>query len=169
MDNVPAAAKNTERRRAAHVQRRERGRASRSDAQFKKMTFRIRGVTGFAVPASARHEPAGRRCRSRPTPTAIRCRICGPTRRDQSELRAAPIAFRRTPTCASRARRVGTTCRQRELYTGTDIDGCPDHLPVGQRPEVSSASTSPRGRTCGSTAIRSSSRSKGSTLVAGVK
>ena len=65
-------------------------------------------------------------------PTAIRWRICGPTRRRSTRrCRAARTALPRTRTCAFRARRWAPTFRDTAVdYTGTAIDGCPAHLPV---------------------------------------
>ena len=116
------------------------------------MTFRIRARERVAVPAPARHEPAGAR--------AVRDR-----RRRQSAAGSVDergrASIRPCHGGTDGQSRRGANLRIPCTTVGTnDFDGCPAHLPRDQRPEVCRASTSRRGRTCGSTAIRSTSKSR---------
>ncbi len=156
---VPAGAKNT----SAHVVRTfsqaHLDRRARRQASSRSMTFRIPAVNAVAVPAPARHEPAGR--------GAVRNR-----RRRQS---AGGSVHQRRGSQPDAAGRHGWRAGERQpahsvhtvgtnvpatatTYTGTTIDGCPAHLPVVERREVCRRTTSRPGRTCGSTAIRSTSK-----------
>ena len=154
--NVPEGAKNTTARTSAHV------RPGHLEQRARRQAVQGDGVPparldAVAVPAPAWHEPAG--CGAFETdadgnPLAD----CGPTpRRSTRRCRAARTACPRMPTCASLANGWDEHSRHRVTYTGTAIDGCPAHLPV-----VDGRSTRPTtwrpGRTCGSTAIRSSSK-----------
>jgi hypothetical protein len=147
MDNVPAGAKNAS---AAVLRTFSSGswKSFPGDRQFKVMLFRIPAVTSSQY-LRLRGTNCPRRCRTRPTPTAIRCRTWRRMPRWSTRPRPAEAtACLRTPTCAFRARRSGRTTSTGARRT------C--------RPSTArswSPMTSLRGRTCGSTAIRSSSRS----------
>ena len=126
------------------------------------MTFRIRDVNELAVRAPARHATCRPPCRSRPMPTATRWRTSVHQRRgDQPDAagRCGWHAGEREP-----AHSVHDGRHQRSRHRG-DLHGYDDRwLPGapagGQRPEDGRRSTSRPGRTCGSTATRSTSKSR---------
>ena len=120
MDNVPAGAKNTT---AAILRTFNSGTGSGAgDGAVQGDDVPHSARERVAVPASARHEPAGHgavRDRCRRQSAAGLC-----DQRGAREPDASPAAPTASPgeraTCGFRARRVGTT----------DFDGCPAHLPV---------------------------------------
>ena len=97
--------------------------------------FRIPARDGVAVRAPARHQPAAGgavrdRCQRQPA-----AGLWTNTGEIDSKRRTASSS-RPIRCCASRARPSARTCRTTPRCTParSQIDGCPDHLPVGQRP-----------------------------------
>ncbi len=127
---VPAGAKNTSAQRAAHVQLAHLEAYGDTAVQDHGLPPSRRGrARSTCVCAAPTCRP---RCRSKPMPTAIRWRICGPTPRAINPTLpggadGVPANANLRIPCTT----VGTNVPDNGVtYTGTTIDGCPAHLPV---------------------------------------